>query len=192
LILMIMMFVTGMAGLYLVVKMIHQKQFADIVTTRATFDWKRYWVGFGIWLIIGLILEVIRMGAEPGEYTFHLDLSKWVFLVIIGLILLPIQTSFEELFFRGYLMQGLALVSKNRWLAMVLSTLLFAGMHGTNPEVSKYGMLPMMIYYISAGLFLALITVWDDGLELAMGVHAATNFYGAALFGYEGLHHQGC
>jgi len=44
----------------------------------------------------------------------------------------------------------------------------------------------MQLYYIIAGLFLALITVLDDGLELALGVHAATNIAGATLFTYKG------
>jgi len=44
----------------------------------------------------------------------------------------------------------------------------------------------MMFYYIGAGVFLGLITIWDDRLELALGVHAATNFLGAVFMGYTG------
>ena len=41
-------------------------------------------------------------------------------------------------------------------------------------------------YYVSAGLFLGLITILDDSLELALGVHFATNFAGATLFSFDG------
>ena len=44
----------------------------------------------------------------------------------------------------------------------------------------------MQSYYISAGLVLGILTIMDDGLELALGVHAATNFTGAVFVGYEG------
>ena len=44
----------------------------------------------------------------------------------------------------------------------------------------------MMSYYISAGLALGIMTIMDDGLELALGLHAATNIYGALIVSYEG------
>ncbi|MBC7883990.1 MAG: CPBP family intramembrane metalloprotease, partial [Saprospiraceae bacterium] len=87
---------------------------------------------------------------------------------------------------RGYIMQGIAFFSKNKWLSILLSSIIFGMVHGTNPEVAKYGFWTMQFYYILAGVFLALITVLDDGLELALGVHAATNIFGATLFTYEG------
>ena len=44
----------------------------------------------------------------------------------------------------------------------------------------------MQMYYVSAGLLLGILTIMDDSLELALGVHAATNFTGAVLVGYDG------
>ena len=44
----------------------------------------------------------------------------------------------------------------------------------------------MQFYYIGAGLFLALIAFFDDGLELSIGVHTATNLYGALFIKYSG------
>jgi len=44
----------------------------------------------------------------------------------------------------------------------------------------------MQFYYVSAGLFLGLITILDDSLDLALGVHAATNIFGALILSYEG------
>jgi membrane protease YdiL (CAAX protease family) len=53
-------------------------------------------------------------------------------------------------------------------------------MHLLNPEVDKLGNL-IMIYYIGMGFFLGIITLMDDGLELALGVHAANNIVTALL-----------
>ena len=44
----------------------------------------------------------------------------------------------------------------------------------------------MQFYYVGAGLFLALIAFFDDGLELSIGVHTATNLYGALFIKYSG------
>jgi hypothetical protein len=39
----------------------------------------------------------------------------------------------------------------------------------------------ILIYYIGTGLFLGMITLMDDGIELALGFHFANNFIGALL-----------
>jgi hypothetical protein len=44
----------------------------------------------------------------------------------------------------------------------------------------------MQLYYVGAGLFLALIAYFDDGLEMPIGIHTATNLYGALFIKYEG------
>ena len=77
-------------------------------------------------------------------------------------------------------MQGLALVTKSRLLSFLLPAILFGLMHMANPEVVKIGPI-IMIYYIGTGLFLGILTIMDEGLELALGFHAANNLIGALL-----------
>src|SRR5699024_5340777 len=48
------------------------------------------------------------------------------------------------------------------------------GLHLSNPEVTQFGPW-IMVYYIGTGLFLGILTLMDDGLELALGFHAANN-----------------
>jgi len=69
---------------------------------------------------------------------------------------------------------------------LVLTSILFGLIHSSNPEIEKFGFGTMQIYYISAGLLLGIMTIMDDGLELALGTHAATNFTGAVFVGYDG------
>ena len=38
-----------------------------------------------------------------------------------------------------------------------------------------------MVYYIGTGLLLGIITLMDEGMELALGFHAANNLVGALL-----------
>src|SRR5690606_24823077 len=94
--------------------------------------------------------------------------------------LIPLQTSFEEYLFRGYLMQGLGLLTKNKWFPLLFTSISFGLMHIANPEVGAYGM-QVMVFYIGTGLFLGIITLMDDGLELALGFHAANNLVAAVL-----------
>jgi len=94
--------------------------------------------------------------------------------------MIPIQTSTEEYVFRGYLMQGFALLAKNRWFPLVMTSLIFGTMHIANPEVEKMGYI-ILVYYIGTGFFLGIITLMDEGMELSLGFHAANNLVGALL-----------
>ncbi len=94
--------------------------------------------------------------------------------------MIPVQTTVEELIFRGYLMQGFGLLAKNRWFPLVMTSLIFGGMHLFNPEVEKMGYL-ISLYYIGTGFFLGIITLMDEGTELALGFHAANNLIAALL-----------
>ncbi|MBK8112365.1 MAG: hypothetical protein IPK46_19645 [Saprospiraceae bacterium] len=44
----------------------------------------------------------------------------------------------------------------------------------------------MQVYYLGAGLFLALLAIADNGLELSIGIHTATNLFGSIILKYEG------
>ena len=53
-------------------------------------------------------------------------------------------------------------------------------MHIANPEVSKMGYI-IMVYYIGTGLFLGILALMDEGIELSLGFHAANNLISALL-----------
>lgn len=184
--LLISIFIFALVGLWVAVTQVHEKKIKDLITPLSQINYRKILFGFGLWMMLSLLMEGMSYFMAPDTYFFRFNVSSFIPLLIISLLFLPLQTSFEELFFRGYLMQGIAFFSKNKWLAILLSSILFGFVHGANPEVAKYGFWTMQIYYVTAGLFLAIITVWDDSLELALGVHAATNIFGATLFTYEG------
>jgi uncharacterized protein len=186
LLLLLSMFIFAMIGLYLIVTKLNSKNFKDIMTTRSSIDYKRVFFGFGLWALIIAVSEVISFFINPDEYKIIFEPASWSVLILICIFILPIQTSFEELFFRGYIMQGIYHHTRKPWIAIVGSSVLFAMMHGTNPEIAKYGFGVMISYYILAASFLAYITLMDHGIELALGVHWATNFMGAAFLTYEG------
>lgn len=77
-------------------------------------------------------------------------------------------------------MQGIGLMAKNKWVPLVLTSTIFGLMHILNPEVSKLGY-GIMVFYIGTGFFLGILTLMDEGLELALGFHAANNLTAALL-----------
>jgi membrane protease YdiL (CAAX protease family) len=184
--LILIMFIVGLAALYLVVRFIHAKVFRHLITPADSINYNKVGFAFLLWLGTGIVFEGIGYIMHPDTYQFSFDPAIFFPLLLVALLMIPLQTSFEELFFRGYLMQGVGLITKNKWIPLLVTTAVFAGMHGANPEIARYGFWPMMSYYITAGLFLGVVTILDDSLELALGIHAATNIMGAVLLSYDG------
>ncbi|MFN4027901.1 MAG: lysostaphin resistance A-like protein [Flavobacterium sp.] len=178
--LMLLIFVSTMIGIIIVVKYIHKLNLIDITTTRAKVDWKRIFFSFTLWSIISAVLTVASYYANPEDYVVNFKPIPFLILVLISFTLLPIQTSAEEYIFRGYLLQGLGLLAKNRWFPLITTSVMFGLMHILNPEVEKMGNV-IMIYYIGTGFFLGIITLMDEGMELALGFHAANNIITALL-----------
>jgi hypothetical protein len=101
-------------------------------------------------------------------------------LLLVSFLFLPLQTSFEELLFRGYFMQGIGVLVNNRWLPLLITSVCFGLLHGANPEVEKLGSISM-VFYIGTGFFYGITTLMDEGTELALGLHAVNNII-AAVF----------
>lgn len=181
--LMLLSFVVGFFTLFFCIKYIHEKKAIDIVTARPKVDWGRIFFGAGIWGILSLItLAVPFIIGDTADIIFQFDPLNFFILVIISLLLFPFQTSFEELLFRGYLMQWSALLFKYRWVAILITGILFGILHGANPEVEAFGMWIALPQYILMGLILGFIAIMDDGLELALGIHMANNIIAAITF----------
>ncbi|MCB0559368.1 MAG: CPBP family intramembrane metalloprotease [Lewinellaceae bacterium] len=186
LLLMLLSFVAALAVLILCVVFLHQKRPIDIFTGRPRLDWGRVGFAFVFWFGLSAALEFIAYQLDPGNYAWQFEASSFIPLALIAFSILPLQTTFEEALFRGYLMQGSGLLFRNRWAPLLLTSAGFGLLHFANPEVGEFGFALMMSYYIGVGLLMGLCTLMDEGTELALGLHAATNIYGATVVSFAG------
>lgn len=178
--LMLLTFAIGLISLFAYVKFVHKQSITALTTSRKMVDWRRIFTAFFLWALPSITFIVIGIQLAPEDYIFSFELAPFLILALIAVIMIPIQTSMEEYYIRGYLMQGLGVMAKNRWLPLLVTSLLFGLAHIANPEVEKLGY-GIMVYYIGTGLFLGIITLMDEGLELALGFHAANNLTGVLL-----------
>ncbi|MFS4418077.1 lysostaphin resistance A-like protein [Maribacter sp. 2307ULW6-5] len=173
-------FAIGLGALLLWVKFVHKQSLTSLTTVRKRVDWKRVFFAFGVWALVSTFFIAVDIYFYPEDYEFNFKLGPFMILLAIVLVMIPLQTSMEEYFIRGYMLQGLGIMTKKRWFPMVFTTLLFGLLHIFNPEVGKLGY-GVMVFYVGTGLFLGIVILMDDGLELALGFHAANNMT-AALF----------
>lgn len=178
--LMLLSFAIGLLALLFVVKFIHKQTINSLTTSRKKIDWSRFWFSFILWGFVTVIFIVIEFLSSPENYVLNFDLIPFLVLFSIAVIMVPLQTSFEEYLFRGYLMQGLGVLSKNRWVPLFITSIAFGLLHIANPEIEKIGYI-LLIHYIGTGFLLGIMTLMDEGLELALGFHAANNLIASLL-----------
>ena len=160
--------------------LIHKQSIKSLTTSRKSIDWKRVFFAFGLWALITVLLTLTDIFLSPEDYQLNFNFKKFIPLVVLAILLIPLQTSFEEYLFRGHMMQGIGLMLGNRLFPLLITSILFGLMHLANPEVERLGY-GIMVYYIGTGFFLGIITLMDEGLELALGFHAANNLITALL-----------
>ncbi len=178
--LLLLSFAIGLLGLYIVIRTLHNGKFKDVITSRPKVDWNRFFYAFTIWGIFSAGSTVLFYFLEPENYVVQFNLVPFLVLSAVAIIMIPLQTSFEELVFRGYLMQGIGVAAKNRWVPLMVTSVLFGVLHLANPEVDKMGPI-ISLYYIGTGFLLGIITLMDEGTELSLGFHAANNLIAALL-----------
>ena len=182
------MFVFGFIGFYIGVRFFHHKFLTSVLTGYEKFRFKRFWFAFSVWGLLLVALVLAEYFLFPGEIRIQLDGKSDVFnfsgffiSLLIMVIFMPVQTGLEEVVFRGYLIQGLAQVVKNGYVPLIITSILFGLAHMSNPEVKAYGWPIMLTYFCAFALFMGALTLLDEGLELAFGIHFANNIISSVL-----------
>jgi membrane protease YdiL (CAAX protease family) len=178
-------FVLGFFILLLLMKPIHERTMLSVITGHPSFRWRKFFWGTGVWFLLLSFYSIFA--ALTGIQTIELrfDPATFFTLIAVSVLLLPFQAGFEELFFRGYLMQGFAKVFKYKWIPLIFTSVIFGVIHFSNPEVKDFGTMVMMPQYIWFGIFFGICTLMDEGLELAWGVHTINNIFLSVLFTHD-------
>lgn len=166
-----------LGALWLCLWLVHRRPLVSLVNPGGRVRWKRAFISAGVWFGLAALTDVVMYFINPQNYSFTFDAARLLPFLAVSLLLLPVQTSVEELVFRGYLTQWVGLLTRSLLAALILPSLIFGLLHSANPEIAAYGFGWMMANYIGVGLLLGWITLRSQGLELALGLHAANNFY---------------
>ena len=97
--LMLLPFAISLLGLWFILKKLHQQDMRIVATSRKTIDWGRVFFSFGIWGFLSSIIILSGYIISPEEYEINFKLIPFIILACIAIILIPIQTSFEEYLF---------------------------------------------------------------------------------------------
>jgi len=175
--LMLFPFILSFFTMVWIIRPLHNRSFGTVVNGGRKVRWGRMMFSAFVWIGISAVWLLYSVRNDPGNFTLNNTSGTLLILAVLSVFLIPFQAGFEEVLFRGYLMQGFAVLARNRWVPIVATSVLFGLMHSLNPEVKEYGFLTMIPQYMFFGLVFAVLTMLDDGIELAIGAHAANNVF---------------
>ena len=162
-----------------IVKVLHKRPGLTVATPFSRINWGVFGKGVLWWSVAMLIPLIPTIALRPGDFRFNADWSSLAAVALVVVVFLIWQTSAEELFFRGYLMQWFG---KKKWrnpiFLGILSGLLFAAPHLGNPEVREASGIEFLwgfLAYFMSGFGWAFASVRSGTIELALGAHFINN-----------------
>ncbi|MDI9624804.1 MAG: CPBP family intramembrane metalloprotease [Methanothermobacter sp.] len=156
---------------------IHRRDFKSVITAHERIKWYRILKGFVVWFSMLLVSLIFSLPDPNLKFTF--DRATYPLLFIISLTIF-FQAGFEEIFFRGYILQALNLSLKKPQLSIIISSIIFAIGHWGN-QLTLVGNFNIFIDTFIFALIAAIITVLEDGVETAIGIHTANNMFCALV-----------
>ena len=120
-----------------------------------------------------------------GDARPNLSFGKWLLWMIPTIPLLIIQSSSEELIFRGYLLQEFAVRFKSRWIWILVPSIIFGFLHYDPMRMGSNAVLAVVVT-IFFGIIATDVTVRTGNLGAAIGLHFMNNFQALLLLSLDG------
>ena len=177
---MLLMMVSQLFGtlftVWLFQKFVNRESFTSI-----GLEFSGYKDDFVSGLLLGIGLIVLGFGTL---YIFNfLSVASIQFSLIDQLFylsLFAVVSLNEEIAIRGYILQNLS-SSFNKYIALVLSSLVFMIMHIGNPNMSA---IPLFNLFL-AGLLLGVYCIHKNNLWFPIGAHITWNYFQGPVLGFE-------
>ena len=173
-------FVFLLGLLFLLVYVLNNRSILSLTTSRTKVDFKRIFFSFGLIVFISIVGFLVSYYGDNSNIAWNFKPLNFFLLLFISLILFPFQIGLEEYLFRGYFMQQIGIAVRNRWFPLLFTSIVFGLFHSANPEVAEMGF-GVMVFYIGTGLLLGVMTLMDEGMELALGFHLGNNLMASIL-----------
>ena len=178
-------FVFLILALWFSIKFIHRRKFYSLWSDQDRFRCRHFLLALVISIILFVVSDLIIHAINPTYHQWVFNPAKfWIYLPV-ALIFIPLQTLSEELFFRGYLYQGIGLATKNKWLALLFSASIFGLFHFGNSEMI-IDFWKMGIIYIGSGVMIGMSVMLSKGIEFGWGFHLINNLYLSTISTFPG------
>lgn len=128
-------------------------------------------IGIGAFIMCAGYLMLLYLG-EIIFQKINFDLEE----ITISILFFVLVAVSEEVFLRGYVLKNL-MVSFNKYVALLVSSVLFSLMHGLNPNVDLFSLANIFL----AGILLGLSYIHTKNLWFPIALHLSWNLFQTTL-----------
>lgn len=168
----------GLIGLLLVLwlfmKFVDNEKFINLgfhLKNKSKHFYLGVFLGFFIMGFVYLLLSQM----DEIKYVKTIFKINEIFLSIGLFVIVAIN---EEVLMRGYVLRNL-MYSFNKYIALIISSILFSVMHGFNPNMDWFSYLNLFL----AGILLGSTYIFTNNLWFPIALHFSWNFF-QSLFGF--------
>lgn len=166
------------ASLAAVLPLLHKRSIATLIGPAARAIAQARRVTLFVVAIYAAVMLVTLL--DPFGLSAHLSIARWTTLLPLTILGLVVQTSAEELVFRGYLQSQLAARFRHPAVWMVIPSVLFGLLH-YQPGLMGGAAWLMVIWAMLFGLAAADLTARSGTLGPAIALHLVNNFSAIAV-----------
>jgi membrane protease YdiL (CAAX protease family) len=171
-------------GVWLAMRFLHREPLRNLFGVGGRVATGDFWRGFATVVLTSLLSEVLIYLVWPEFGRSPISLNNWLIYLIPVTLLCLVQTSSEEVLFRGYLMRGLANRFRSPWIWALLPALAFLALHLT-PQMTLNDLL-LVLFTIGALTAALVAVVYVTGnLGAAFGMHMANNLFAFLLVSHQ-------
>lgn len=169
----------GILVCWTVMRVVHRMRPRWLSSVRPKLRWKLFGIFTAISvvaLVAQVVVSVLLPGDQEGDISSQVNSfdTTTLVLALIVLVTTPLQAAGEEYVFRGYLMQAVGSLTRSKWIALLVTSTLFALAHG----VQNF---PLFFDRFTFGLIAGWLVIRTGGLEVGIAMHILNNFL---AFGY--------
>ncbi len=171
-------------GLWIAMRWVHGEPLSALLGASRRVSWPDFLKGLAAVLITSAVSEILLYLLEPGIARGTISLSSWLLFAIPILALTLLQTSSEEVLFRGYLLRGLASRFRSPLTWALLPGLLFTSLHwssASSPAINAC----VLVSIAAFALLLTLVVYATGNLGAALGAHLGNNLTGFLLISHQ-------
>lgn len=171
-------------GLWIAMRWVHGEKLSALFSVSRRVSRSGFLKGLIAVLITSFLSEILLYLLQPEIARGPISLSSWLLFLIPIVALTLLQTSSEEVLFRGYLLRGLASRFKSPFIWALLPALLFTSLHWSNNSSAAINAC-VLASVAAFALLLTLVVYATGNLGAAFGAHLGNNLSGFLLISHQ-------
>lgn len=172
-------------ALWLALRLVHRRRLRGLLGAADRISRRDFRRGLIVALILGAVSIPLWLLVDSHIERGGLSVAQWLAALLPFALCLLLQSSAEELLFRGYLPQALGHRFRSPWIWAALPALAFMLMHW-NADASAWMNAAALITVGGFGVAAAILAWRTGDLGAAMGMHFGNNLMAILVVGSAG------